>query len=57
VYYIMESSLCLTKGFSLRLSEIDNMISKVHETRYFPTSENGKSLTLNSSKKDRSMND
>jgi hypothetical protein len=33
VYEIMESSPCLTKGFGLRLLEIDNMTSKVHETR------------------------
>jgi hypothetical protein len=33
VYEIMEYSPCLTKGFGLRLSEIDNMISKVHEMR------------------------
>jgi hypothetical protein len=33
VYEILESSPCLTKGIGLRLLEIDNMTSKVHETR------------------------
>jgi hypothetical protein len=33
VYDIMESSPCLTKGFGLRLLEIDNLFSKVNETR------------------------
>jgi hypothetical protein len=33
VYEIMESSLCLTKGFGLRLLEIDDITSKVYVTR------------------------
>jgi hypothetical protein len=33
VYEIIESSPCLTNGFGLRLSEIDDIASKVYETR------------------------
>jgi hypothetical protein len=33
LYEIIESSPCLTKGFGLRLSEIDDITLKVYEMR------------------------